>query len=63
MVKKQAKSVDESKLSASEPHVQSKSIKGHQEHSEPTHTVVDVHDRQVYSGNYTFDANIYCDYQ
>ena len=55
VIKKRAKSVGESNLSASEPHVQSKAIEDHQEHSEPTYTVVEVHDRQLYSGNYTFD--------
>ena len=49
LVKKRAKNVGKSSLNASEP--QSRSTEGHQEHYEPTYTVVDVHDCQIYSGN------------
>ena len=53
-VRNQAKNVDKSRLSISEPH--SKTM---EENSEPTFTVVEVHDPQIYSGNYmyTLDAN------
>ena len=61
VVKKRAKNIGKSKLSALEP--QLRSTEGHQEHYEPTHAVVDIHNCQVYSGNYTFDTNIYCDHQ
>ncbi len=58
VIKKQAKDVNESKSSTLEP--QSKSIKGYQENSEPTFTVVEmVHmrDHQVCSGIYTVTSD------
>ena len=59
--KKQAQNVGKSKFGTSEQ--RSKSVEGRQEKSEPTFTVVEIRDCQVYSGNYihTLDAN--CDHQ
>ena len=60
-VRNRLNNVGKSKVNASEP--QSRSIEGNQEHYEPTYTVIDVHDGQIYSGSYNFDVNIYCDHQ
>ena len=52
-VKRQAKTSGRSKSSA----LESKSMEDCEENSEPTYTVIEVHDRRVYSGNYTIDVN------